>query len=196
MSQQFKYLNLSYAQVSKLPLVIITSGIDFFKFLHSGDLKSFLLRRHILIENDLKLMHFSEHITNICIIQILHGLKHLHDDLGIIHRDLKPENILHDQYFNWKIGDLGTARTFDTSMTPDIGTLLYAAPEMLHGNYTNKIDIFSMGLIIFEIYQRFQNIPERNEKFRRLRHDRKSIRMVRPIICLYILAIRKCSDFS
>ncbi|KAI1475823.1 serine/threonine-protein kinase gcn2 [Daldinia eschscholtzii] len=102
--------------------------------------------------------------------QILEGLVHIHG-LNIVHRDLKPENIFiglgPDGVNNVKIGDFGlaTAGSFavdksiggslDTGdLTRSIGTSYYVAPEVRRtggGSYTSKVDMYSLGIIFFEM---------------------------------------------
>ena len=78
-------------------------------------------------------------------------MKYLHEH-GIIHRDLKPENILIDKNYYPKICDFGLARCFPLSltnsykmtMTGQIGTPLYMAPELLMeeaGHYGPEVDV-------------------------------------------------------
>ncbi|KAK3997540.1 anticodon binding domain of tRNAs-domain-containing protein [Cladorrhinum sp. PSN332] len=101
--------------------------------------------------------------------QILEGLSHIHS-LTIVHRDLKPENVFisagPDGYDNVKIGDFGLAtsgqlvpdkntQNLDSSdMTRSIGTAVYVAPEVRtggSGSYTTKVDMYSLGVIFFEM---------------------------------------------
>ncbi|KAI1002532.1 eIF-2-alpha kinase [Podosphaera aphanis] len=100
--------------------------------------------------------------------QILEGLVHIHG-LNIVHRDLKPENIFIDAASNVKIGDFGLATsgqgtvTEKTSpaqlppsgdMTQGVGTAFYVAPEVnssVKGTYTSKVDMYSLGMIFFEM---------------------------------------------
>ncbi|KAI1407456.1 serine/threonine-protein kinase gcn2 [Hypoxylon sp. FL1857] len=102
--------------------------------------------------------------------QILEGLVHIHG-LNIVHRDLKPENVFiglgPDGVNNVKIGDFGLATTghfavdksvtanLDTSdLTRSIGTSYYVAPEVRRaggGSYTSKVDMYSLGIIFFEM---------------------------------------------
>lgn len=85
-------------------------------------------------------------------LQIAEGIQHLHS-INIIHRDLKPENILlvKDRV---KITDFGMAKIIENDMTlkTQAGTPLYLAPEILNGaGYTEKVDVWSLGIIFLEI---------------------------------------------
>ncbi|KAI4865328.1 serine/threonine-protein kinase gcn2 [Hypoxylon rubiginosum] len=103
--------------------------------------------------------------------QVLEGLVHIHG-LNIVHRDLKPENVFigvgPDGVNNVKIGDFGLATagqfaidksvvgSMDTSdLTRSIGTSYYVAPEVRRaggGSYTSKVDMYSLGIIFFEMF--------------------------------------------
>lgn len=73
-----------------------------------------------------------------------------------MHRDLKPENILLEESLDFgtmKIIDFGTATAFDENgrkkLTEMLGTPYYIAPEVLQGQYNEKCDIWSIGVITF-----------------------------------------------
>lgn len=73
---------------------------------------------------------------------------------GIVHRDIKPENILFDsndnQYDSLKLIDFGLSSKFSNKkMSSFKGTLYYMAPEVFKGNYNNKCDIWSVGVITY-----------------------------------------------
>ncbi|XBI96834.1 hypothetical protein VPH35_033056 [Triticum aestivum] len=92
------------------------------------------------------------------IMGICNGLRHLHEqnDKPIVHLDLKPANIMLDNSMEPKIIDFGLSRLLDKEQTictsSRDGTFGYMAPEFLHsGTITRKSDIFSLGVIIFEI---------------------------------------------
>ncbi|QLG70501.1 hypothetical protein HG535_0A04410 [Zygotorulaspora mrakii] len=119
--------------------------------------------------------------------QILEALSYIHS-LGIIHRDLKPMNIFIDESRNVKIGDFGLAKNVHKSLdllrqdsssqagsiddlTSAIGTTLYVATEVLHGNgqYNEKIDMYSLGIIFFEMVYAFSTGMERVNILKQLR---------------------------
>jgi hypothetical protein len=78
------------------------------------------------------------------------------EDNHIIHRDIKPENLFIDRFGNYKIGDFGVSRSMATvhmadSMT-SVGTISYMAPEIFQGrSYNNTADIYSLGLILYQL---------------------------------------------
>lgn len=73
--------------------------------------------------------------------------------MNIIHRDLKPANIMLKNG-NIKIVDFGLARKFYNGelMRTCVGSPLNMAPEILKGQiYTDKVDIYSAGTILYEM---------------------------------------------
>jgi serine/threonine protein kinase len=88
------------------------------------------------------------------ICDIVLGMRYVHSH-HIIHRDLKPANILLDENWRGLIGDFGLSRSISASgpPTPETGTRYYAAPEQWDSNveYNEKVDVFSFGLIVYEI---------------------------------------------
>jgi serine/threonine protein kinase len=90
----------------------------------------------------------------ILICGIILGMRYIHSK-GIIHRDLKPSNILINDCGESLISDFGIARetSNDHTLTPDAGTVHYSAPELFDGDAvcTPKVDVYSFGLILYEI---------------------------------------------
>jgi formylglycine-generating enzyme required for sulfatase activity/serine/threonine protein kinase len=84
-------------------------------------------------------------------IGILRGLEHLHAR-NVVHRDLKPENILLQGEFP-RITDFGISRIIseNTTATNAIGTPIYMSPEAFHGNKQPQTDIWSAGVIMYEM---------------------------------------------
>lgn len=94
-------------------------------------------------------------IKNI-VLQLVCGLEFLHS-LSIIHRDLKPPNVLISTEGVIKIADFGLSKFIwiQKVVTPEVITLWYRAPEvLLNCDYSNKVDMWSLGCIFAELVNR------------------------------------------
>lgn len=113
--------------------------------------------------------------------QIVEGLAHIHNQ-GIIHRDLTPSNIFFDVRNDIKIGDFGLAKflkleqldhyqyfpTETTGVSIDgtsqVGTFFYTAPEIEQrwAQINEKVDMYSLGVVFFELWHPFATAMERH----------------------------------
>lgn len=77
---------------------------------------------------------------------------------GILHRDIKPENIFINADGNYKLGDFGVSKILEfscSSVYTSAGfTPEYAAPEQLTGHQDKTVDIYSLGLVLYELSNR------------------------------------------
>ena len=118
------------------------------------------------------------------------ALKFIHS-LGIIHRDLKTSNIL-IKNGQIKIADFGLAIFNNEIKNFGIGTEIYSSPEQKNSIFYNeKTDIFSLGLIFYEILQPYKCVMEKIENFNFLKKFNKipneNFQKKFPFLCNVIL---------
>ncbi|KAL4324998.1 hypothetical protein GQ457_11G027570 [Hibiscus cannabinus] len=131
------------------------------------------------------------------ILDIAKGLAYLHEECNqkIIHLDIKPQNILLDENFNAKVSDFGLSKLIEKDQsqvfTTMRGTPGYMAPEWLSSVITEKVDVYSFGIVILEILCGRRNIDGSQQEedrhllglFRRKQEERELMDLV-----------DKCSD--
>jgi len=95
---------------------------------------------------------FTENASAQILKQVLSAVAYLHSK-KIAHRDIHPENILFESNdaLNVKLLDFGNSRRMgeNEAMHGVYGTAYYVAPEVLVGNYTEKCDLWSVGIILY-----------------------------------------------
>ena len=85
--------------------------------------------------------------------QAAQGLAHAHAR-GIVHRDIKPSNLLLDTAGVVWITDFGLAKAEEDGLTASgdiLGTLRYMAPERFRGEGDARVDIYALGLTLYEL---------------------------------------------
>ncbi|KAM4040905.1 interferon-induced, double-stranded RNA-activated protein kinase [Anomaloglossus baeobatrachus] len=116
------------------------------------------------LERWIKAMNTIDKRTSLNIFrQIIDGVEYIHSN-NLIHRDLKPANILFAEHLTVKIADFGLVTPMSEKhknetrlRTAGRGTECYMAPEQEKETYENEVDIFPLGLILIELFWKFEN---------------------------------------
>ncbi|CAN0841325.1 Calcium/calmodulin-regulated receptor-like kinase 2 [Linum grandiflorum] len=119
-----------------------------YEFMSNGSLAN------LLYNNDTNILSWEDRLQ--IALDISHGIEYLHEGAvpPVIHRDLKSANILLDQSMRAKVADFGLSKedAFDEHTSGIKGTYGYIDPVYIATNrFTTKSDIYSFGVIIFEL---------------------------------------------
>jgi len=140
-----------------------------------------------------KCYEIMNHDNYTIIIQLVSAIKYIHS-LNIVHRDITPQNIFinyTNNYLQLKLGDFGLSKIMDTDKSQQISlrtsksnesiaNSLYAAPEI---NKTLASDIYSLGIIIFELHNKYDTIMERVCSLQNVRANPKTMISKLKTIC-------------
>ena len=167
----------------QLKTELILREIDIMSKLHHPNIVQFLgfidnpfiIVMEYIPNNDLKFNMKSLNKSNKINIMkdILKGLSYLHNrrPYSLIHRDIKPTNIILtnskvakitdfglSKFYNItksaSFSDLNLAELYNNELTANVGTERYMAPEIKNNEkYTNKIDIYSTGILLYEMFE-------------------------------------------
>ncbi|CAD8065616.1 unnamed protein product [Paramecium sonneborni] len=91
------------------------------------------------------------------IVKIISAVAYIHEQ-GMMHRDIKPENIMftdRDIRSEPKLIDFGLSVKYDSfsynKLKAGVGTPVYLAPEVIEGTYNEKCDVWSLGVLLFNM---------------------------------------------
>ncbi|KAG0557285.1 hypothetical protein KC19_11G116800 [Ceratodon purpureus] len=133
------------AAITREPLMLVT------EYLPGGDL-------HALIQKG----PLPADLAVTFALDIARGMAYLHGGPNVvIHRDLKPRNLIIDENNELKVGDFGLSTLIKVTnlhdvykLTGETGSYRYMAPEVfLRENYNTKVDVFSFGMILYEMFE-------------------------------------------
>jgi len=107
-----------------------------------------------------------EKTSFIYFIQAASSILFLHEN-NLVHRDLKPENLLVDEYNVVKLGDFGWCVEMALgNRVTFCGTYEYMAPEILKEKpYNQSIDIWSLGILLYELLHNYSPFSVRFSLF-------------------------------
>lgn len=114
------------------------------------------LLTELALHSDMDFQHreypFKSKECRLILRQILQALEYMHGK-GFVHRDVKPGNIfvISRSPIHVKLGDFGAA-AFGPKHHGYCGTRDYVAPEVSNPPYTNKVDIWSVGIIALQLW--------------------------------------------
>lgn len=171
--RQQKHSATLYIQMQLCPYMTLRSFISE----ENAALSSPVTLKSVVDDED-ALVSQARRLTKLHIfMQIVDGLVHIHSQ-NVIHRDLKPDNIFVEEDYHVLLGDFGLAKSIaDHALSPnsggcatitefdastDQGTFFYIAPEILnHQTCTTRSDIYSLGVLLVELFHPFNTAMER-----------------------------------
>jgi serine/threonine protein kinase len=122
------------------------------------DNRAFLVMEHVdglpLLSHMRAAGRFSVSMGLRFVKQICRGMALVHSQ-GAVHRDLKSDNILVDRRGVIRIVDFGLAAYSDRRLgfvPGSLGNFIYMAPETLLGRSTPASDVYSLGLLMYELF--------------------------------------------
>ena len=151
--EDFKTESLECVKLNYHPNVVFSIGVQII------DNRPFLAMEPILPNEDGRQSlrdYLNEKITNEqkidWLIQICYGMEFINSEGIKSHGDIKPENILIDFLNHAKISDFGFLELFNQESENIKGTPEYMAPESFNNVNNIQTDIYSLGIIIYQLF--------------------------------------------
>ncbi|CAH3168208.1 unnamed protein product, partial [Porites evermanni] len=135
--------------------------------------------QNLLQKRKQKNHHLTETDTIFISLDVVRALNYLHQRKPepIVHRDVSSANVLlwkQNNQWRGKLGDYGTAKFLQETMTVAPGAMIYAAPEIgCPFKQTVKIDVYSFGILFCEMCTGELPEPEKREEQARLVTNKK-----------------------
>ena len=164
--EQGKELLLRFKQEARIAAKLAhASVVIVHNFIYSSDQDTHFIVMELVNGQQLNnLEDISIKQTTKIIENILHAVKHVHSN-NVVHRDLKPSNIFVLADDSVKIADFGVAKVDDSELTYSgavLGTPAYMAPEQFIQEVDSRADIFSIGVIFYELLTRTKPFSGKN----------------------------------
>eukprot|EP00013_Stygamoeba_regulata_P007636 CAMPEP_0177642190 /NCGR_PEP_ID=MMETSP0447-20121125/7455_1 /TAXON_ID=0 /ORGANISM="Stygamoeba regulata, Strain BSH-02190019" /LENGTH=994 /DNA_ID=CAMNT_0019144333 /DNA_START=143 /DNA_END=3127 /DNA_ORIENTATION=+ len=160
-------LFIGYTQTPTLSMVT--------EFMDMGSLYDLLHNLHVRLSAH-KILHVARSVGR--------GLIHLHAQTPpILHKDLKSSNVLVSNNWNSiKLSDFGLATTKSAAAAGLCGDVAWRAPETYVSEFTEKSDVYSYGMLVWELVARQKPYAGLNHK-QKMRAVREGLRPVLPRNC-------------
>ncbi|XP_039127643.1 serine/threonine-protein kinase PEPKR2 [Dioscorea cayenensis subsp. rotundata] len=102
-----------------------------------------------LLDQMVKEGRYSEQRAANLIKELVLVIRYCHE-MGVVHRDIKPENVLMTSSGKMKLADFGLSVRVSSGqkLSGIAGSPAYVAPEVLSGNYSEKVDIWGAGVLL------------------------------------------------
>jgi len=121
------------------------------KFMPNGSVESLLVFSNTAVDHKIVMRMAWEAAT---------GIDHLHKE-GVFHRDIAARNVLVDEHLHVRVTDFGLARVKTVCASrgfytrSDLLPIKWSAPEALrHHQYSTSSDVFSFGVLLYEMFVR------------------------------------------
>ena len=143
--------SLEHKNIIKLYYAFENSDYYFIvmELMKGGTLKEFILERY---QNEKNNFFMKDSECSEVMKGLLNGVDYLHSE-DIVHRDLKPDNVMFakaDDLTSIRIGDFGISKQHEYRSNEYCGTYIYMSPEIIKRKpYTNKIDDWALGIILY-----------------------------------------------